>query len=352
VTLWFGLIALLLAVVLDLTLGDPPNRWHPVVWMGSFIRRYAPVALRVPAVPSEAGGEGILRGVPGSVSPASPAGGRRPWDWPAFLRGMAVTLVGATLFSAPLWVLLHWLTPRCWPLALVINVVGLKLVIAYRGLVRAAREVGEALRAGDLPEAQRLLSWHLVSRDTRRLTPGLVAAATVESVAENLTDGVAAPVLFYMLGGLPAAWAYRYINTCDSMLGYRDAAREYLGKFPARLDDLLNYVPARLTALAIIAGAAFTGAEAPRALATAAYQHGRTASPNAGWTMSAMAGALGVTLEKVGHYRLEGGSAMPDAKAIEAALAVARATLCVLVLAAVAFGALWLPLARHWSIWP
>ncbi|MGQ9681953.1 MAG: hypothetical protein ACUVX9_05415, partial [Anaerolineae bacterium] len=100
-TFWFGPIALLLAVILDLTLGDPPNRWHPVVWMGSFIRRCAPVSLQVPAVPSEAGGEGILRGVPGSANPASPAGGRQRWDWPTFLRGMAVTLVGAALFSAP-----------------------------------------------------------------------------------------------------------------------------------------------------------------------------------------------------------------------------------------------------------
>ncbi|MGQ9681954.1 MAG: cobalamin biosynthesis protein, partial [Anaerolineae bacterium] len=140
--------------------------------------------------------------------------------------------------------------------------------------------------------------------------------------------------------------------TCDSMLGYRDAAREYLGKFPARLDDLLNWLPARFTALAIVAGAGLAGAQVPRALATAASQHGRTASPNAGWTMSAMAGALGVTLEKVGHYRLEGGSATPDAEAIGAALTVARATLCLLVLAAVVYAAFWLPLARRWRIWP
>jgi adenosylcobinamide-phosphate synthase len=265
---------------------------------------------------------------------------------------MAVTLLGMLLFSLPLWFLLRWLTPRCWPLALLINAVGLKLAVAFRGLVRAACQVAAALKAGDLCAARRLLSWHLVSRDTAQLPDYLLAAATVESVAENLTDGLAAPLFFYLLGGLPAAWAYRFANTCDSMLGYRDAQREYLGKFSARLDDLLNWMPARLTALAIVCGAALAGTDARRALAVMAAQHGRTASPNAGWTMSAMAGALGVTLEKVGHYRLEGGAGALAAGTVAQALAVARATLCVLLLLAICLGWLWLPLAHRVGVWP
>ena len=320
--LWFLLGSLLAAVVLDLTLGDPPNPFHPVVCMGSVIRALAPrKATWTASAPS----------VPGYKEDAP---GR--WDWAAFLRGMVITLAGAAFFALPLWLAQAWLLAHSLPLALLLGAVGLKAVVAYRGLERAARQVEMALASGDLPEARRLLSWHLVSRDTRQLDGDRVAAATIESVAENMTDAVVAPLFYFVLGGLPAAWAYRYVNTCDSLLGYRDSVREYLGKFPARLDDLLNWLPARLTGLALVAAAALVGANHRRALCTLWRQHGRTASPNAGWTMGAMAGALGVTLEKVGCYTLEGGSSPLGPPAIERALAVARATLVVAWVALVA----------------
>ena len=298
-----------LAAGLDLAAGDPPNRYHPVAWMGSLVHVGETRLLKSPRLESDSPG----------------------WDWPAFLQGAALTLGGALLFSLPLWLFFHWLAPFSWPLALVLSAVGLKMPIAYRGLIRAARAVQGALAAGDLAEARRLVSWHLVSRDTSRLEEPLVAAATVESVAENLTDGLAAPLFYYLLGGLPAAWAYRYANTCDSMLGYHDPEHEYLGKFPARLDDVLNWLPARLTAFALVAGAWLAGEDAAGAWRTMWAQHGRTASPNAGWTMSAMAGALGVTLEKVGHYRLEGGKGALDACTIARSLRVARVTLALLL---------------------
>jgi adenosylcobinamide-phosphate synthase len=120
-------------------------------------------------------------------------------------------------------------------------------------------------------------------------------------VAENLTDALVAPVLFYLALGVPGALAYRALNTADTMLGYREGALEYFGKLAARLDDLANLVPARLSALAIV-----TAARSPTraAWSVMARDHARTASPNAGWTMAAMAGALGVTLEKPTAYRL------------------------------------------------
>lgn len=315
----------LLAMALDLTLGDPSNRWHPVAWMGALIRALSPAQRPgrhpersdwVPA-PTEAERQ-VLKRAHLASSVVAP-----------FLRGTAITLGGALLFSLPLWLALRWLSGWGWPAALLVSVVGLKMTIGYRGLARAAREVQRALEAGDLPEARRLLSWHLVSRDTSRLGADLVAAATIESVAENLTDGLTAPLFYYLLGGTPGAWAYRFVNTCDSLLGYHDPIHEYLGKFPARLDDVLNWLPARLTGLALAMGAALAGEDGRGALRTMLAQHGRTASPNAGWTMSAMAGALGVTLEKVGHYRLEGGAEVPGAEGIDRALRVARATLLV-----------------------
>jgi len=148
------------------------------------------------------------------------------------------------------------------------------------------------------------VSWRLVSRDTATLSATQVSAATIESVAENLSDSVVAPLLYYAVGGLPAAFGYRFANTADAMVGYRDEVYEWLGKAPARLDDLFNLVPARLAAALIVAAAPLTGESAGRAWRIWRRDAGKTASPNAGHPMSAMAGALDVELEKVGHYRL------------------------------------------------
>jgi adenosylcobinamide-phosphate synthase len=285
-------LILLLALALDLLLGDPPNRYHPVALMGNFIRGMAHLA---------------------------------PQTGPTrrFIHGAVLVLSGVVLFSLPLaWVLI-W-ARKLNPLAyLLVAALLLKATFAYAGLVKAARQVKAALERGDLPEARQLVSWHLVSRDTSLLDAGLVAAATVESVAENVTDGIVAPLLFFALAGLPGAWAYRFVNTCDSMLGYRDPVHEHLGKFAALLDDVLNFIPARLAGLLLVVAAGLAGEDATGAWRTMWHQHRRTASPNAGWTMSAMAGALGVTLEKVGHYQLEGGPALPKAETIDRALRVA-----------------------------
>ena len=147
----------------------------------------------------------------------------------------------------------------------------------------------------------------LVSRPTDTLDAGQVTSATIESVAENLTDAFLAPLLFFLVFGLPGAVAYRVINTADAMIGYRDGPLLYFGRVAARVDDVLNLVPARLAALLIVTAAAIVRADAGGALATMRYDHARTASPNAGWTMSAMAGALGVTLAKPDAYTLGSG---------------------------------------------
>ena len=178
------------------------------------------------------------------------------------------------------------------------------------------------------PHARRLLGYHLVSRDTGDLDEAGVAAAAIESVAENLSDGVIAPALAYALGGLPAAMAYRAANTLDALWGYRDEEFEQLGKAAARLDDALNLLPARVSALAIVAAAAALrrpDVDAWRAFEVWRADRGRTASPNAGHPMAAMAGALGVRLEKRGDYVLGDGLRPPVAADIERANAVAGA---------------------------
>jgi adenosylcobinamide-phosphate synthase len=287
--LYSGLIPLLLALLLDLVLGDPPNRYHPVAWMGAVIglaRRTAPHGHRWFA---------LLYGAGVAV------GGM-------MVVGLLGIIVGELLQRLPLpW---YWLAEACV----------LKSTFACRGLMQAAQQVQAALAAGELERARQLVSWHLVSRDTSALTSSQVAAATVESVAENASDGIIAPLLFYALGGLPAALAYRFINTADAMLGYRDPEREWLGKVPARLDDLVNLLPARLTAGLLLLVTWLLGGPVRRAWRVWWRDAGQTASPNAGRPMSVMAGALGVELEKIGHYCLGAGQALPAAQDIRAAV--------------------------------
>ena len=139
-----------------------------------------------------------------------------------------------------------------------------------------------------------------------------MAAAAIESVAENASDSLVAPLFFFLIGGLPLALAYRFANTADAMLGYHDPEREWFGKIPARLDDVLNFIPARLTGLLLVCGAAFSGSSAGKAWKIMLRDARLTASPNAGIPMSAMAGAISIELEKVGHYHLGAGLNAPQ----------------------------------------
>ena len=165
-------------------------------------------------------------------------------------------------------------------------------------LHREAAKARWHLDRGDIQGARAQMP-ALVSRDPSGLTAQQATAATVESVSENISDSFLGPWLAFALFGLPGAFAYRAVNTLDSMIGYR-GAYEYLGKVPARLDDLLNLVPARFSGLLLVgASALLPGQQARAAWRIMWRDHGRTQSPYAGWAMSGMAGALGVQLEKV-----------------------------------------------------
>ena len=283
----------LLALAFDVLVGEPPNRLHPVAWIGRLL-----VWGRARSWASSPAG---LMAVGGGV------------------------LAGVLLLVVGLAALLSWLAGRLgWP-GLVLEAALLKCAFSLRGLAGAAMGVTAALEAGSLEEARRRVGRDLVSRPAEELSAPHVASATVESVAENLTDSVVAPLLFFLIGGLPGAWAYRVVNTADAMWGYREGDLEYLGKAAARLDDALNWIPARLAAIGIVLSAFMSGAAAGRAVIgawrTMWRDAGRTASPNAGWTMAAMAGALGVTLEKPGAYRL-GSGPLPTARHIHRAVQV------------------------------
>jgi len=279
---------LLAALLLDLALGDLPNRWHLVAWMGACIHRLE------------------------HHCPARSRSGQ-------FTYGMGLVLLGGALFALPWLPFQQWAESLPFWYRVGLTAIALKPAFALRRLLEAGREIRLALARADLDEARRLTGWHLVSRDTRALSTGQVASAVVESLAENLTDSLAAPLLVFVLLGLPGVWFYRFVNTADAMIGYRTPRYEYLGKFAARLDDLLNWMPARLAALCLAGAAGLCRLDMRNAWRVMARQHGRTGSPNAGWTMAAAAGALGVRLEKSGCYALNEGKAWPALEDIQRA---------------------------------
>jgi adenosylcobinamide-phosphate synthase len=293
---------LMLAVALDLLLGDPPNRYHPVAWIGRLIalgRRWAA------SVPTN---RLVLYG--------------------ALL--IVVVTMTAVMGELAAQAAAGWLP---WPGSLLAQAWLLKCSFSLRSLVVAVWEVRDRLEAGDLAGAREAVGRHLVSRPVEELEEGATASAAVESLAENLNDSWVAPLCFYLVGGLPGAWAYRAVNTADAMIGYREGMLERLGGASARLDDLLNLLPSRFAALALAAGARLGGESGSRAWDVWRRDGGSTASPNAGQTMSAMAGALGVTLEKCSHYRLGDGPA-PDVAVIDRAVGVFAAAAGVALVAA------------------
>ena len=260
-----------LSLLIDLAGREFPGKLHPTVWIGKTIS--------------------FLE----SAAPRSPVGG--------LIAGALLALLIPTFWGAAAW-LAAWGLKEVHTLAYVLGgALLLKSTFAVGMLHRVAVSTRQLITSGDLPALRENMR-SLVSRDVSAMTPEQAIAATVESISENTTDSFIGPWLAFAMFGLPGAFAYRAINTLDSMIGYR-GEYEYLGKVSARLDDVVNFIPARLTAALLATGGLFLpGQCAGQAWRIMWRDHGRTASPNAGWTMSGMAGALGVELEKEGHYRL------------------------------------------------
>ena len=173
--------------------------------------------------------------------------------------------------------------------------------LAAKGLAQESRNVYKELQKQDLPAARKAVA-RIVGRDTQNLTAEGVTKAAVETVAENASDGVIAPLLYMLLGGAPLALTYKAINTMDSMLGYKNQKYLYFGRAAARLDDAANYLPSRLAGLLWVAAAALTGSSARGAWKIWRRDRRNHASPNSAQTESACAGALGVQLAGPAYY--------------------------------------------------
>ena len=276
--------ALWLALLVDRWLGEPPARWHPVVWMGAYLgwmgRRIAPQRTLA--------GQGA--------------------EWGRFVLGALAWSVGAMVVLALAVHVQQWLLS--WYALAGVLLLGLLLkpLLAWRMLRDEVRGVESALSTS--LDSGRVQLARLVSRDVSALDEHQVRESAIESLAENLNDSLVAPLFWFALLGLPGAALYRYANTADAMWGYR-GLREgrdwtWAGKWAARADDVLSWLPARLTALLLVL---VQGGLSWRALRT---QAPRTPSPNSGWPMAAMALALDVRLSKPGVYVLHEGGRVPQ----------------------------------------
>ena len=268
-TVW----AVLGGFVLDALFGDPAWLPHPVVYMGKAISKL----------------EKFLR----SRLPKTPQG--------ELLGGAIVAFclpVGTFLLTG----LVCWGAARLHPLlGLAVQMFWCGQALAARGLVQESTNVYKELKKPDLPGARKAVS-RIVGRDTAELTAEGVTKAAVETVAENASDGVIAPLLYMLIGGAPLALTYKAINTMDSMLGYKNEKYLYFGRVPAKLDDVANYIPSRLAGLLWVAAAALTGNSARGAWKIWRRDRRRHASPNSAQTESACAGALGLQLAGPAYY--------------------------------------------------
>ncbi len=260
------LLVLALALAIDRLVGDPRFLWsrvpHPIVLAGRAVER-------LDARLNDASRDAAERRRLGLIA-------------------VAVLMAGAAALGVALRTLLAML-----PAGFIVEAVLVSVFIAHKSLIDHVGAVRRALMADGLEGGRRAVA-HIVGRDVSTLDEAGVARAAMESGAENFSDGVVAPAFWYALFGLPGLLIYKAVNTADSMIGYRSERHEAFGWSAARLDDVLSYIPARLSAALLVMAAAITGGDARAAVAITLRDAPKHKSPNAGWPEAALAGALGL----------------------------------------------------------
>ena len=273
-----SIIIIGLAIFLDLIFGDPRNKYHPTAWIGEFISNLVPLFKNENTNLEKFG-------------------------------GVLIVLISTTTLVILLLMLnlkLDSLTVNEFVNMIVIILVSailLKTTIAIRGMEKHALAVTNALENDDIGEARTNLAM-ITKRKTKNLDKNHILSGVLESISENTVDGITGPLFYFALFGLPGAFVYRVINTIDSMIGYKTEMFKNLGWFGANCDNILNYIPSRLTAMTMVLGAMLLGHDWKNCYEIFKRDGKKTDSPNAGYPMAALAGALGTKLEKIEHYSL------------------------------------------------
>ena len=263
----------LAAFVIDMLIGDPRSKYHPVVLMGNIISLLEKLLYNA----IDSNNRKLLKG------------------------GILTTIVITVSYGIGLAIvhLSEYIDIK--PISVLIEALTLSFMISPRSLAEAGQELCNLLVSGDIEEARRKVGW-IVGRDTDKLDEPEIVRATVETVAENTVDGIISPLFFFVIGGLPLAIAYRAANTMDSMLGYKNDKYLYFGRAAARFDDVLNYIPARLTALLFIISAVILRLDYKNATAVMKRDAKKHPSPNGGYAEATVAGALNIRLGGYNSY--------------------------------------------------
>ena len=267
------MITAVIAFLVDALIGDPRSKFHPVVLIGNLISFLEKILRRDVDKPSKKIFKGgVLVGIVVIV---------------AYLVGFGIEILSQTVPNLAAQIF--------------IQALALSFMISPRSLADSAREIYSLLDVENLAAAREKVGW-IVGRDTQNLNEAEVVRATVETVAENTVDGIISPLFYFAIGGLPLAVAYRAINTMDSMLGYKNDKYFYFGRVAARLDDVANFVPARLTGFLFICAAVVLHLDYRNAFEMMKRDASKHPSPNGGWAEATVAGALNIRLGGTNYY--------------------------------------------------
>ena len=287
------------ALLLDLSFGDPKNKYHPTAWIGRLIATLTIFTKNQNSLFEKVGG--IL------------------------LVTITCMIVISFLLILNFGISLVSFDYVSMILSVIIGGLLLKTTIAIRGMEIHAKNVLESIDQENLDNARVNLSM-IVKRNTKNLDKDHIISGVLESISENTVDGVTGPLFYYAIFGLPGAFVYRVINTADSMIGYKTDIFKNVGWFAATCDTILNYIPSRLTGLIMIVSAAILHHNWKESYKIMIRDGKTTESPNAGFPMAALAGALETKFEKINHYKLGDGQITPTKDHVYSAIRMMKLT--------------------------